>query len=403
MMPTQESTVSREALYAQVWSTPLLKLAESYGVSNVALAKVCRKLNVPVPGRGYWAKVAAGHPVEQRPLPRTAKHQSATIRPVRRKPADAEVRRMPTADTLARIGPIDAAPVMRPHPLTVRTRRHFADAERRLARAAKARQAGRSLPPGDWPPSEDHGRLQCTVAEGYPLTVSLAALDRALQILDALARALEKQGFRFLRAEELPRRAASNKYPGLCVVKDDERLYFRCREGYSRRERTAAELAAAERAREYVTKCEYLPNGRLAIELEGDEYGLGAIFRDAGNVRLENELGRIVAAFVEAVPRQRDRRAAREAEERERRLAEHRAWEERERVRKEKEALEALMLEAERSRRFQVLRDYLDQLERTVRLDGEVSPEGQAWLSEMRTLVDRYDSSSRRLRGEGPA
>ncbi len=86
-----------------------------------------------------------------------------------------------------------------------------------------------------------------------------------------------------------------------------------------------------------------------------------------------------------------------------RQLAERRAWEERERVRKEKEAVEALILEAERSRRFQVLRDYLDQLERAVRVDGELSPEGQAWLTEMRTLVDRYDPACRRLRGEGPA
>jgi beta-xylosidase len=32
------------------------KVAEEYGVSGAAIAKVCRKLEVPVPGRGYWAK-----------------------------------------------------------------------------------------------------------------------------------------------------------------------------------------------------------------------------------------------------------------------------------------------------------------------------------------------------------
>ena len=403
MKPVPESTVSRDALYAEVWRTPLLKLAESYGISNVALAKVCRKLNVPVPGRGYWAKVAAGHPVEQRPLPRTAKHQTATIRPVRPKPADAEVGRLPTAETRARIGPIDATPGTRPHPLTVKTRRHFLDAERRLARAAKVRKAGRSLQADEWPPWEDHGRLHCTAAEGYSLTVSLAVLDRALRILDAIAKALERQGFRFLDVDAVPQRAGKTGNLGSYVVKDNERLHFWCREGYSRRTRTAAELAEAERAHMYVGKCEYLPNGRLVIEMEGEEYGLGAIFRESAGVRLENDLGRVVAAFVDAVPRQRALREAREANERERRLAERRAWEERERVRKEKEALEALLLEAERSRRFQVLGEYLDQLERTVREEDEVSPEGQAWLAEMRALIDRYDPARRRLRGESPA
>jgi hypothetical protein len=36
------------------------KLAKEYGVSHVALSKTCRKLLVSVPGRGFWAKKAAG-------------------------------------------------------------------------------------------------------------------------------------------------------------------------------------------------------------------------------------------------------------------------------------------------------------------------------------------------------
>jgi len=33
------------------------------------LAKACRRANIPVPGRGYWAKVAAAQPAEKRSLP----------------------------------------------------------------------------------------------------------------------------------------------------------------------------------------------------------------------------------------------------------------------------------------------------------------------------------------------
>jgi hypothetical protein len=45
-------------------------LAPKYGVSDVGLAKACRKLHIPLPGRGYWAKKAAGKSVPERlPLP----------------------------------------------------------------------------------------------------------------------------------------------------------------------------------------------------------------------------------------------------------------------------------------------------------------------------------------------
>ena len=36
----------------------------------MAIGKTCRKLQVPLPGRGYWAKKAHGHSVKREPLPR---------------------------------------------------------------------------------------------------------------------------------------------------------------------------------------------------------------------------------------------------------------------------------------------------------------------------------------------
>lgn len=42
-------------------------VAKEYGVSDVALGKICKKLHVPLPGRGYWAKKAAQRPVPPQP------------------------------------------------------------------------------------------------------------------------------------------------------------------------------------------------------------------------------------------------------------------------------------------------------------------------------------------------
>jgi hypothetical protein len=58
---------NRDVLYEEVWTQPIRKLARKYNVSDVALAKACMKLRVPLPGLGYWAKRAAGKKVPIRP------------------------------------------------------------------------------------------------------------------------------------------------------------------------------------------------------------------------------------------------------------------------------------------------------------------------------------------------
>ena len=64
-----EVILSREALYQQVWTTAMRKLAPRYGLSDVALAKICKKYKIPRPPAGYWAKIKHGHRPKQTPLP----------------------------------------------------------------------------------------------------------------------------------------------------------------------------------------------------------------------------------------------------------------------------------------------------------------------------------------------
>lgn len=68
-MLEQKTCIKRQDLYELVWSKPMQQLAKEFGISDVALAKICRKLEIPRPGRGYWARKAAGKPVKQDPLP----------------------------------------------------------------------------------------------------------------------------------------------------------------------------------------------------------------------------------------------------------------------------------------------------------------------------------------------
>jgi hypothetical protein len=68
-MSSEIQSHSREELYEQVRSEPMRKLAKRYSISDVALAKICKKLDIPRPPRGYWARKEAGKKVKQTPLP----------------------------------------------------------------------------------------------------------------------------------------------------------------------------------------------------------------------------------------------------------------------------------------------------------------------------------------------
>ena len=73
-------TMTRAEFYDLVWSKPMTHLAKEFAVSDVALHKICKKHNVPRPPQGWWAKQAAGHKVEQTPLPAASQGVLDTVR-----------------------------------------------------------------------------------------------------------------------------------------------------------------------------------------------------------------------------------------------------------------------------------------------------------------------------------
>ncbi len=77
--------ITREALYQLVWSSTGRKAAVAFGVSESYFVRVCRKLEVPRPPRGYWQKFEVGRAPEPPPLPPggpvTEKHWSKSTRP----------------------------------------------------------------------------------------------------------------------------------------------------------------------------------------------------------------------------------------------------------------------------------------------------------------------------------
>lgn len=48
--------LTREELYERVWQKPIREVAAELGISDVGLAKACRKSNIPLPHQGHWLK-----------------------------------------------------------------------------------------------------------------------------------------------------------------------------------------------------------------------------------------------------------------------------------------------------------------------------------------------------------
>ena len=60
---------TRKALYDLVWSEPMKTISERFGISDVALKKICVRATIPTPDRGYWAKKDAGKQTFQAAFP----------------------------------------------------------------------------------------------------------------------------------------------------------------------------------------------------------------------------------------------------------------------------------------------------------------------------------------------
>jgi hypothetical protein len=76
---TKTVPLTRTELYDRVWETPIHRLAKEFGVSDVGLAKICRRHDIPVPPRGHWAKKAHGKRVTTISLPANEASMSVAI------------------------------------------------------------------------------------------------------------------------------------------------------------------------------------------------------------------------------------------------------------------------------------------------------------------------------------
>jgi hypothetical protein len=353
---------TREELFEKVWTTPLLKLAEEIGVSDVALGKACRKANIPLPGRGYWA--------------RDDKRRQRPVLPAAPKDRDGDVEfRVLSAEVRAvlPVPPREPAELLvvpevltNPHPLVARTRR--------LKRM----------------PSQysDKGRIELDYKEALFLQVTPDSFDRALRVMDALIKASEAQGFVWRVLED-------GKVGKTVIQVDGQAIRVVLAEKLTRREvppdPPPKGRSAASTWTSTYTRTELAPTGLLSFRIEEHVHVPKKNWTDTRNVRIEERLHEVIDALpqVAAALKARD-------EENERQRKRWQA-EEKRRVEtaREAEALRRLRLRMVRYmrswERANRLRAFVDDIERrmpSLDVDREALATWLAWAKEQIVELD---------------
>jgi len=64
-----------------------VQLARKYGISDVAIVKICRRRRILKPPFGYWARVQHGQKVNRKPLPAIADPGLEVVRILEKNPS----------------------------------------------------------------------------------------------------------------------------------------------------------------------------------------------------------------------------------------------------------------------------------------------------------------------------
>lgn len=179
MPDTPSVELQRDELYELAWSEPMVWLAKRYGITDVALAKVCRKMDIPVPPRGHWRRKEMGWRVDRPSLPKLRLGVRVTVKLTPRRPESSIAEPSPE---------IQAQEAFEREPKNrIRVARQLADPHPLVSHTASALRAKKP---------DSYGTIGTWREKCLDLRVSPKALDRALRIMNALLGALEARGFR---------------------------------------------------------------------------------------------------------------------------------------------------------------------------------------------------------------
>lgn len=324
----------RQQLHDDVWSTPVSRLTKHYGLSDAGLKKLCSRLQIKTPPRGYWAKLRAGKKVPAKPLLTEYSGSPLNLNVLVRKRKQGYL--SPSADMDSRLATVVHRESEPANKILVPARLHNPHPFVKITQSALAEAP---LDQREQPATS--GRL-------IHLKVSKPMQARALRVANTLLKAVEKRGYETLLDDR-----------GVALVFHGLKYHFELYETCSRVKYEMTEADERRRQRgQYVfmPTWTFVPSGVLALQTRG---GYGPKVMDGKRKRVEDLLNAFlirVATDGVADLRRNEAFELREAEF----VQKHQAWKtSKERQDKEKEKLDELEQEALRWSRAVRLRDYM--------------------------------------------
>lgn len=369
--------ITRQELYELVWKTPTRHLCKRFGLSDVGLAKTCKRFQIPRPSYGYWAKKAAGGHVTRTPLPPCDDTTLEKILFCEHEPKpeeddgffDPEICAIYDLETQA--DPIVVADSLRsPHPLVARTRDALAGAK-----------------PSEW--SRIPGLLYPNTVEGTHLldiACGKATLPRALRIMDAVLKGLEKRGYAFGKSD-------NSWHHGTAATAHGCEFVFRVRE--------PARRQLNPKPHSWGPRYDLVLSGELQLEIDSRTFRSTRICRDSVRKKVEDYVRELPLKMLEAIDENRRLEAQRAEEQRRRdeiqRLEEEAADRKARRemkLRRRRERREELFQTADQWRRTQNLREFIEAVRTTAIEQAEgapLPPETTRWLEWAEKTAHRAD------------
>ena len=299
----EERVFSRQELYDLIWSSPMASVAKDLAISDVGLAKVCRRHGIPHPGRGYWARKSAGKTMRKPslPPPRSGVSDSIRFRIAGVLPAAEAAPEIPAEvkEWIER----EERPESRIH-VPVRVHAYH-------PLLHKVKQA---LEAASWDPRG----ARVSRRDGFEVSVAPNSVRRACLILHTLVTALEKRGFRLSAKKEWNHQSS--------VELLGEEVSFNLRERYRRRPDAPSlkeDAATPTRSTSSRPQPVFDPIGILRLTVSS--YGIDVVFKDRDGLPLEAQLNAVIVAMVRlALEVHRPRRLEQEERERQRQEEEKR-------------------------------------------------------------------------------
>lgn len=386
--------LSRKELYELAWSKPMTALAKEYGFSDGGFAKICRRHQVPIPPRGYWAKKTAGANVPKIKLP--SKNENEMVYIETRKPiSDEDVLEKQAKSNqekteILKIGNIKVpTDISEPHKFTSNTRIHF---DKKIKKINTAKES-KTLPNNYLSIINlmYRGRIDCHENNCFNLTVSENLVDRALIFLDTLTKEMELRGFKIQSNRE-------NKFAASVIaIKDNEKINFQISEGYKYQPLDKNSKKMSELERLLYSDKEPVPTGKLTFSAHTIESHIGKNWTD-GKRLIEETLPNIIHELINLSTRQKQHRIDQEIK-RQQRLIDLEIYREKEAQRYyEKSIYDDALKDAQAYSDFIKLETYLDHLEEKYHEhNGDLSENALSWFSTARKIAKAHCPVNNRL------